>query len=394
MPSAYLVAPLRTPIGSFGGQLAGLTAVELGIHAVKAVLAKADLDPAAVDEVILGNVVSANLGQAPARQVARGSGLGDGVPCTTVNKVCASGMKAIAFAAQAIELGHADVIVAGGFESMSNIPYYVPKARFGYKFGGGSFVDGLERDGLQDAYDKVAMGVSADQTAAECGIGRGVQDDYAVESYRRSARATDAGRLGREIAPISLPQRKGDALVIDRDEEFTKVMFDKIPNLRPVFTKDGTVTAANASTINDGAAAVLVVSEAALKKYGLTPIARIAGYADAAREPMRFPLAPNLAAPLALKRAGKSMSDMGIFEVNEAFAVVPLAFTQAFDLDPARVNPNGGAVSLGHPLGMSGARIVNSIAHEFSFGESRYGLAAICNGGGGASAMVLERASR
>ncbi len=391
MPSAYLVAPRRTPIGSFGGQLASLSAVDLGIHSVKAVLAAAGLDAAHVEEVILGNVVSANVGQAPARQVALGAGLPHTVPCTTINKVCASGMKSIALAAQAIELGHADVIVAGGFESMSNIPYYVPNARFGYKFGGGSLVDGLERDGLQDAYDKVAMGVSADQTAAECGIGREAQDAYAAESYRRSATATDSGRLGHEIAPLSLPQRRGDALVIDRDEEFTKVMFDKIPNLRPVFTKDGTVTAANASTINDGAAAVLVVSETALKEYGLTPVARIAGYADAAREPMRFPLAPNLAAPLALKRAGKAMSDMGVFEVNEAFAVVPLAFAQAFDLDPALVNPNGGAVSLGHPLGMSGARIVNSVAHGFGFGESRYGLAAICNGGGGASAMVLER---
>lgn len=391
MASAYLVAPRRTPIGSFGGQLASLSAVDLGIYAAKAVLAKAGLDPANVQEVILGNVVSANLGQAPARQVALGAGLANTVPCTTINKVCASGMKSIALAAQAIELGHADVILAGGFESMSNIPYYVPKARFGYKFGGGSLVDGLERDGLQDAYDAVAMGVSADQTAAECSIGREAQDAYATTSYHRSAKATESGRLGHEIEPISLPQRKGDPIVIDRDEEFTKVMFEKIPNLRPVFTKDGTVTAANASTINDGAAAVLVVSEAALKRYGLTPIARIAGYADAAREPMRFPLAPNIAAPLALKRAGKAMTDMGIYEVNEAFSVVPLAFQQAFDLDPNLVNPNGGAVSLGHPLGMSGARIVNSVAHEFSFGESRYGLAAICNGGGGASAMVLER---
>ena len=392
MPHAYLVAPRRTPIGSFGGQLASLSATELGSHAVRAALAAAGLDPGAVEEVFLGNVCSANLGQAPARQAALGAGLGHGVPCTTVNKVCASGMKAIMLAAQAIELGQADVIVAGGFESMSNIPYYVPQARFGYKFGGGSLVDGLERDGLQDAYDRVAMGVSADQTAAECAISREQQDEYAVNSYRRAAAATDGGRFREEIAPIELPQRKGDPIVMDRDEEYTKVLFDKIPSLRPVFSKEGTATAANASTINDGAAAVLVVSEAALKRYNLTPIARVAGYADAAREPMRFPLAPVLAAPIALKRAGKSMRDMRVQEVNEAFASVPLAFAQAFELDAATLNPNGGAVSLGHPLGMSGARIVGTLAHELARDGSGYGIAAICNGGGGASALVLEAA--
>lgn len=390
MPSAYLVAPRRTPIGSFGGQLAGLTAIDLGAHAVKAAIEASGLDPERVQEVILGNVVSANLGQAPARQVALGAGIPLGVPCTTVNKVCASGMKSIMLAAQMIELGHADIIVAGGFESMSNIPYYVPQARFGYKFGGGSFVDGLERDGLQDAYDKVAMGVSADATAAECKISREAQDEYAINSYKRAAASTEAGRFSSEIAAIHLPQRKGDPLKVDRDEEFAKVFFDKIPGLRPVFTKDGSVTAANASTINDGAAAVLVVSEQALKKYNLTPIARIAGYADAAREPMRFPLAPVLAAPLALKRAGKAMKDMQVHEINEAFAMVPLAFAQSFDLDLSTVNINGGAVSIGHPLGMSGARIVGTLAHELGTQAGKYGLAAICNGGGGASAMVLE----
>lgn len=395
MSNVYLVSPKRTPIGSFGGQLAGLTAIELGIHAVRGVIAASGIEVEVIDEVLLGNVVSANLGQAPARQVALGAGLRQSVPCTTINKVCSSGMKAISLAAQAIQCGQAEVVLAGGFESMSNIPYYVPQARFGYKFGSSSLVDGLERDGLQDAYGKVAMGVSADQTAAECGITRDHQDEYAAESYRRSARATDSGRLADEIVPVSIPQRRGDDVTVAKDEEYTNVKFDKIPSLRPVFTKDGTVTAANASTINDGAAGVLVVSEAALTRYGLTPIARIAGYADAAREPMRFPLAPNLAAPLALKRAGKAIADMTSFEVNEAFAVVPLAFAQAFDLDPALVNPNGGAVSLGHPLGMSGARIVNTLAYSLGFGESptpsRYGLAAICNGGGGASAMVLER---
>ena len=392
MPTAYLVAPRRTPIGSLGGALASLTAVELGRHASLATLETSGIDPAAVAEVYLGNVVSANLGQAPARQVALGVGLPASVPCTTVNKVCASGMKAIALAAQAVQLGHAEVVLAGGFESMSRVPYYVPDARFGYRFGGGTLVDGLQRDGLQDAYDHVAMGVSADQTAAECGISREAQDEYAAESYRRAAAATDAGRLAREIAAVQVPQRRGDAKVVDRDEEYAKVVFEKLPRLRPAFSADGTVTAANASTINDGAAAVLVVGEDALHRHGLTPLARIAGYADAAREPMRFPLAPNLAAPRALERAGVQMAEVGVHEVNEAFAVVPLAYRQAFDLDPATVNPNGGAVSLGHPLGMSGARIVNALAFELASGGARYGLASICNGGGGASAMLLERA--
>ena len=391
MSAVYLVAPRRTPIGSLGGALASLTAVELGSHAARAVLSASGLAPEAVDEVILGNVVSANLGQAPARQVALGAGLPQAVPCTTVNKVCASGMKAIAFAAQAVALGQAEVVLAGGFESMSQAPYYVPQARFGYKFGGSAFVDGLQRDGLEDAYAHVAMGVSADETAAECGLTREAQDEYAAQSYRRAAAATDAGRLAAEIAPIAVPQRKGDARLVDRDEEYAKVTFEKLPKLRPAFSKDGTVTAANASTINDGAAAVLVVSEAALKRHGLTPIARVASYADAAREPMRFPLAPNLAAPRALERGGIEMGEVGVHEVNEAFAVVPLAYQRAFGIDPAAVNPNGGAVSLGHPLGMSGARIVGTLAHELSPSGSRYGLASICNGGGGASAMLLER---
>ena len=391
MPQAYLAHPRRTPLGSFGGSLAALTAVQLGAHAARAVLAAADLDPAAVQTALLGNVCSAGLGQAPARQVALAAGLPHALPCTTVNKVCSSGMKAIALAAQAVELGHIDVALAGGFESMSNVPYYVPKARFGYKFGGGELVDGLQHDGLRDAYDEVAMGVAADQTAAAEGISREDQDAYTVRSYQRAAAKTADGRLGAEIAPIEIPQRKGDALVVDRDEEYTRVKFEKIPTLRPVFTPDGTVTAANASPISDGAAAVLVVSEAALKAHGLTPIARIAGYADAACAPMRFPLAPTLAAPRALDRAGVALGDIAVAEVNEAFASVPIAFQRALDLDPEIVNPNGGAVSLGHPLGTSGARIVNSLAHELALGGGRYGLAAICNGGGGASAMVLER---
>lgn len=391
MPTAYLVAPRRTPIGSFGGQLASLKATDLGIHAAKACLESSKLPVEAVEEVFLGNVVSAFLGQAPARQVALGAGLATSVPCTTVNKVCASGMKAIALAAQTIELGHAEVALAGGFESMTSIPYYIPKARFGYKFGSGKLVDGLQHDGLTDAYDEVAMGVSADQTAAELAITREQQDEYAIESYRRAATAAASGALGIEIAPIAIPQRKGEDLTVDTDEEFSKVNFEKIPKLRAAFTNGGTVTAANASTINDGAAAVLVVSAAALQRYNLTPVARIAGYADAAREPMRFPLAPNLAAPRALDRAGKRMLDMQCHEVNEAFSVVPLAYCEQFDLDPATVNVNGGAVSLGHPLGMSGARIVNALACQLQANGNRYGIASICNGGGGASAMVLER---
>ena len=390
MSQAYLVAPRRTPIGSLGGRLASLTAVELGVHAAQAAVAASGIDPAVVEEAILGNVVSAYLGQAPARQVALGAGLAQTTPCSTVNKVCASGMKAIALAAQAIELGHADVILAGGFESMSRIPYYVPNARFGYKFGGGDFVDGLQHDGLRDAYDAVAMGVSADATAAEVGLSREEQDAYARTSYERAAAASADGRLAAEIAALPIPQRRGEPVLMTEDEEYTRVNFEKMPKLRPVFSKDGTVTAANASTINDGAAAVLVVSEAALERHGLTPIARIVSYADAAREPMRFPLAPNLAAPRALKRAGKSMSEMRLHEVNEAFAVVPLAYQRAFEVDPAFVNANGGAVSLGHPLGMSGARIVGALAHQLASTPGACGIASICNGGGGASAMVLE----
>ena len=390
MNAAYIVSARRTPMGSFGGALSSVSATDLGAHAVRAALEAAGVPVEAVDEVFLGNTVSANLGQAPARQAALAAGIADSVPCTTVNKVCSSGMKAVMFAAQAVQLGHADVVVAGGFESMSNIPYYVPKARFGYKFGGGEFVDGLERDGLQDAYDRVAMGVSADQTAAELGITREDQDAYAVESYRRAAAKTDAGRFAAEIAPVSIPQRRGGDLVVERDEEYAKVKFEKIPTLRPVFSKEGTVTAANASTINDGASGLVVASERALQEYGLTPLARIAGYGDAAREPMRFPLAPNLAAPVALRRAGRSMGEVNVLEVNEAFAMVPLAFARGLDVDPAKINVNGGAVSLGHPLGMSGARIVGTLAHELKLGGHRCGLAAICNGGGGASALVLE----
>ncbi len=391
MSKAYIVSAVRTPIGSFGGSLSSLSATQLGSHAVKVAISTAGIDPKLIEEVYLGNVVSANLGQAPARQAALGAGLSLDVPCTTVNKVCASGMKSIMLAAQTIELGHADVVVAGGFESMSNIPYYVPKARFGYKFGGSALVDGLENDGLKDAYDQVAMGVSADQTAAECSISREMQDEYAINSYKKAAKASESGRFRHEIAPISIPQRRGDDLVIDTDEEFTKVKFEKIPSLRPVFSKDGTVTAANASTINDGASALIVVSEKFLKQHKLTPLARIAGYADAAREPMRFPLAPTLAAPKALKRAGIKAGDVSASEVNEAFAMVPLSFTQQVEVDPATMNINGGAVSLGHPLGMSGARIVGSLAHELKLSGGKHGLAAICNGGGGASALVLEK---
>lgn len=392
MKAVYIASALRTPMGSFGGSLSSLTATQLGSSAIKASLEAINLSPEAVNEVFMGNVVSANLGQAPARQAALGAGLGINVPCTTVNKVCSSGTKAIMLAAQTIALGMADVIVAGGMESMSNAPFYVPKARFGYKFGSSEFLDGLVKDGLQDAYNHKPMGICGDNVASEMGITREQQDEYAIRSYTLSKEKTENGRLAKEIAPISIPQRKGDPLVIDKDEEFSKVRFEKIPALRPAFTKDGSVTAANASTLNDGASALIIVSEDALKKYNLTPLARIVSFADAAQEPENFPVAPTLAAPVALQRAGVSMNDIDVLEVNEAFSMVPLAFCKKLNVDMNKVNINGGAVSLGHPLGMSGARIVATLAHELNLTDKKRGLAAICNGGGGASAMVIEKA--
>ncbi|MCB0658672.1 MAG: thiolase family protein, partial [Saprospiraceae bacterium] len=348
MKTAYIISAVRTPIGSFGGQLAMFGATTLGSKAIEGALAVANLEAAAVEEIFMGNVVSANLGQAPARQAALEAGIPTEVPCTTVNKVCSSGMKSIMFAAQAIQLGLSDVIVAGGMESMSNIPYYVPNARWGYKYGGGQFIDGLQRDGLNDAYGHEPMGIYADRTAEKYQISREEQDAFAIQSYQRSAKATEEGKFKDEIIGVAIPQRKGDPVMMTEDEEFRRVQFDKIAGLRPAFSKDGTVTAANASTINDGAAAVVVASEEAIKNYNLTPIARIVSYADAAHEPEWFTTAPALAAPKALKQAGLDIGDMDYFEVNEAFAVVTMAFNKLLDVDPDRVNVHGGAVSLGH----------------------------------------------
>lgn len=387
----YIVSAVRTPLGSFGGILSSFSATQLGSEAIKGALNRANVMPEQVDEVYMGNVVSANLGQAPARQAAIHAGIPQSVPATTINKVCASGTKAIMFAAQSIMLGNADIIVAGGMESMSNIPFYVPKARFGYKYGDGVLIDGLARDGLVDAYDQLAMGVCADNTAEKYHISREQQDEFSIRSYQKSAETTQSGIFKNEIVPISVPQRKGDPLIVDEDEEFKKVKFEKIPSLRPAFSANGTVTAANASTINDGASALVLASEEAVKKFNLKPLARIVSFADAAHEPKWFTTAPTLAAPKALERAGLKMNDIDYFEVNEAFAVVVLAFNKVLEVDPERVNIHGGSVSLGHPLGASGARIVTTLNGVLQDKDAKLGMAAICNGGGGASAMIIEK---
>ncbi|MEM6630516.1 MAG: acetyl-CoA C-acyltransferase [Bacteroidota bacterium] len=391
MSDVFIVSAVRTPVGSFGGVLSSFSATDLGAKAIKGALEKAGVKASQVEEVFMGNVCSANLGQAPARQAALGAGIGQNVPCTTINKVCSSGLKSVMFAAQSIMLGHGEILVAGGMESMSNVPYYIPKARWGYKYGHSELIDGLARDGLMDAYDHVAMGICADNTATKYGISRETQDAFAIESYKRSAKATESGHFTEEIIPVEVPQRKGDPLQVREDEEFKKVIFDKIPKLRPAFTKEGSVTAGNASTINDGASALVLASEAQVKANNLKPIARIVSFADAAQEPMWFTTAPTLAAPKALKKAGLQWKDIDFVEVNEAFSVVTLAFNQLMELDAERVNVHGGAVSLGHPLGASGARILTTLNHVLTQHDGKYGLAAICNGGGGASAMVIER---
>lgn len=391
MSDVFIVSAVRTPVGSFGGVLSSFSATDLGAKAIKGALEKAGVKASQVEEVFMGNVCSANLGQAPARQAALGAGIGQNVPCTTINKVCSSGLKSVMFAAQSIMLGHGEILVAGGMESMSNVPYYIPKARWGYKYGHSELIDGLARDGLMDAYDHVAMGICADNTATKYGISRETQDAFAIESYKRSAKATETGHFTEEIIPVEVPQRKGDPLQVREDEEFKKVIFDKIPKLRPAFTKEGSVTAGNASTINDGASALVLASEAQVKANNLKPIARIVSFADAAQEPMWFTTAPTLAAPKALKKAGLQWKDIDFVEVNEAFSVVTLAFNQLMELDAERVNVHGGAVSLGHPLGASGARILTTLNHVLTQHDGKYGLAAICNGGGGASAMVIER---
>lgn len=391
MQEVFIISAVRTPIGSFGGSLSGVSATRLGATAIKGALEKAGIPDDQVNEVIMGNVVSANLGQAPARQAARFAGLPDNVPCTTVNKVCASGMKAITFGAQSIMLGINDIVIAGGMENMSQIPYYIPNARWGYKYGNAELIDGLAKDGLTDVYDQNAMGVFADRTAAKYGITREQQDTYATDSYKRTAEATGNGYLASEIVPVEIPQKKGDPLRILDDEEYRKVVFDKIPGLRPAFTPDGTVTAANASTINDGATALILASETAVKRLGLKPIAVIRGFADAEQAPEWFTTSPTVAAPKALKMAGLNAQDISYFEVNEAFSVVALAFEKIMEVSHEKNNIFGGAVSLGHPLGASGARIVTTLCNVLQQKDGKYGLAAICNGGGGASALVIER---
>lgn len=387
----YIVSAVRTPIGSFGGKLSSLTAIELGSIAIKGALAKSGVAPAAVNEVFMGNVISANLGQAPARQASIGAGIGYNVPCTTINKVCASGMKAVMLAAQSIMLGFNDVVVAGGMESMSNVPYYVPKARFGYKYGNAELVDGLVKDGLFEVYYKFPMGNCAENTAKEMNITREEQDAYAIQSYKRSSEAWEKGMFKDEIVPVEMLGRKVETILIDEDEEFRNVMFDKIPSLKPVFDKNGTVTAANASTMNDGASALVLVSKEKAEELGLKPLAKIRGFADAATDPLWFTTAPALAIPKALKHAGVSADEVSFYEINEAFAAVAIANQRELKLDNDRLNVFGGAVALGHPLGASGARIIttlNSVLHQKS---GNIGVAGICNGGGGASAIVIER---
>ena len=386
----FICAAVRTPLGSFGGILADTPATKLGSIAIRGALEKAGVAAEEVQDVIMGNVVSANLGQAPARQAAINAGLPNGVNCTTINKVCASGMKATAWGAQNIMLGYSDIVVTGGMENMSQIPFYIPKARFGYKYGNGELIDGLSKDGLLDVYDQMAMGVFADRTAAKYGFSREDQDDFAIRSYKNSAASTEGGRFKNEIVGVEVTSRKGSFTMLE-DEEYKNVNFDKVRTLRAAFSKDGTVTAANASTINDGAAALVLASADTVKRLGLTPVARIVSFADGEHEPDWFTTAPTVAAPIALKRAGLSINDISYFEINEAFAVVPMAFAKVMDFDPELMNVNGGACSLGHPLGCSGARIIttlNSVLHQQN---GRYGMAAICNGGGGASAIIIEK---
>ena len=390
MQDVVIISAVRTPIGSFGGALATLSATELGAAAIKGALERAGVAPEQVQEVYMGNVVSANVGQAPAKQAALKAGLPANIPCTTINKVCASGTKSIMLAAQSIQLGLIDVAVAGGMESMSNVPFYVPKARFGYKYGNAELVDGLAKDGLIDVYDQCAMGVFADATAEKYQISREQQDAYAIQSYQRSEAATDAGLFASEIVPIEVPGRKGP-VTVSEDEEYKNVFFDKIPTLKPAFTKNGTVTAANASTINDGASALVLMSATKAAELGLKPLARILAYADAENEPQWFTTAPTKAVPLALERAGLTVDQIDFFEVNEAFAVVALAFSQVLNVPQDKLNVFGGSVSLGHPLGSSGARIVSTLTNVLHQRGGRYGAVGICNGGGGASAIILEK---
>lgn len=387
----YIVSAVRTPIGSFGGSLKDVPATRLGAAAIKSAIEKAGIKPDQVDEVLMGCVLQANLGQAPARQAAKFAGLPDKVICTTVNKVCASGMKAIAQGVQSILLGDSDIVVAGGMENMSSVPFYVENLRWGNKYGNTNMIDGLAKDGLTDCYHGYAMGCAADLTAAEHKISREEQDAFAIESYKRSQSAWDNGAFKNEVISVEIPSKKGDPVKVEKDEEPWNVKFDKIPGLKPAFGKEGTVTAANASTMNDGAAAVVLMSASKAKELGAQPLAIIRSYADAEQEPEKFTTTPSIAVPRAVKKAGLEMSDIEYFELNEAFSVVGLANIKIMDLDPAKVNAHGGAVSIGHPLGASGARIIVTLLNVLQQKNARYGAAGICNGGGGASAMVIER---
>ncbi|MFD2520411.1 thiolase family protein [Emticicia soli] len=391
MEKAYIISAIRTPIGSFGGALSTIPAPKLGATAIKAAIKNANVGPDSVDELFFGNVCQANVGQAPARQAAIYGGLSVRTNTTTVNKVCASGMKSIIFGSQSIELGENQVVVAGGMENMSMIPFYLEKARYGYGYGNGVLIDGLAKDGLTDAYQPQAMGCFGDSTAAKYGISREEQDAFAIQSYNRSAEAWEKGYFESEVTPVEVANKKGNMKIVSQDEEYKNVNFEKIPTLKPVFTKDGTVTAANASTINDGAAALVLASAEAVESGNLKPIARIIAYADAEQEPEWFTTSPVIAAKKALQRAKLSISDIDFFEVNEAFSVVPMVFCKELGLSYDNVNVFGGAVSIGHPLGCSGARIVTTLINVLQQKKGKYGLAAICNGGGGASAIIIEK---
>ncbi|MFM8711227.1 MAG: acetyl-CoA C-acyltransferase [Sphingomonadales bacterium] len=390
MNEVVIVAAVRTPMGSFGGALKSLSATQLGALAIKGAIEKAGIDSSLVTDVFMGSVLQANLGQAPARQAAKFAGLPDSVNCTTVNKVCASGMKSVSMAAQHIMLGDAAVVVAGGMESMSNTPFYSDTMRWGQKYGHVQLIDGLAKDGLTDVYDGKAMGFAAEHCASNCGISREEQDAFAIESYKRSQLAWEKGLFDQEVVPVAIKQRKGDPLMVTKDEEPFAVKFDKIPSLSPAFIKDGTVTAANASTMNDGAAALVLMSADKARELGLKPLAVIKGYADAEQAPEWFTTAPSLALPKAIAKAGLQPADIAYWELNEAFSVVGIENTRRLQLDPATVNVHGGAVSLGHPLGCSGARIIVTLLHVLMSRKARYGAAGLCNGGGGASAIVIE----
>jgi acetyl-CoA C-acetyltransferase len=389
MKEVYIVSAVRTALGSFGGTLAGVSATQLGAAAIKGALEKIKLDPKLVQEVYMGSVLQANLGQAPARQAAKFAGLPDAVNCTTVNKVCASGMKSIALAAQSIMLGDNDIVVAGGMENMSSVPYYSDSTRWGAKYGNSQLIDGLAKDGLTDVYGNVPMGNCAELCAKEMKFSREEQDAFAIESYKRSAAAWSAGKFKDEVVPLTVKTKKGD-VVFAEDEEYKNVNFEKIPALKPVFQKDGTVTAANASTMNDGAAALVLMSKEKADALGIKPIAKIKAFADAEQAPEWFTTTPSLAVPKAVEKAGLKMGDINYFELNEAFSVVGLANIKLMNLDASKVNVNGGAVSLGHPLGCSGARIIVTLINVLKQNKAKYGAAGICNGGGGASAMVIE----